>query len=115
MTQNNENGTHTPGPWRYEGDGWVAVDDADNQDANGHCVPVCNVRGAQAHQIDANGRLIAASPALLEALYIIAGGHTTRFPNAPDVMTESAETFQHKMWGWSQEVARDAIKFTQEN
>ncbi len=58
----------TPGPWCYEGDGWVAVDDAGNQDLSGHCVPICTIRGAQAHQIDSNGHLIASAPDLLAAL-----------------------------------------------
>ncbi len=61
----------TPGPWRYEGDGWVAVDDRGNQDQSGHCVPICTIRGAQAHQIDSNAHLIAAAPDLLAALEAI--------------------------------------------
>ncbi len=46
---------------------------------------------------------------LMEALETIAGGYTDRFPGAPDVMSETPETFRSKMWTWSQEVARAAI------
>lgn len=40
-----------------------STDDPDNRDLHDHGVPVCIVRGAQQHQIDANGILIAAAPA----------------------------------------------------
>lgn len=63
--------TPTPGPWRNEGDGWVAVDSPYNNDLHGHGVPICTVRGAQHHQIDANANLIAAAPKLLEALICV--------------------------------------------
>ncbi len=66
---------HTPGPWRDEGDGWVAVNDPHNQDRRGNGVAICRVRGAQQHQIDANARLIAAAPELLEACRALMTAH----------------------------------------
>ena len=47
---------------------------------------------------------------LREALHDIAGGHTSQYVDAPDVMTaESPAAFQHDMWTWSQRVAKDAL------
>lgn len=51
--------------------------------------------------------LRASNAELLEALETIAGGHTTKFPNGPDVMNPG---FRQKMWSWSQVVARAAIE-----
>lgn len=47
---------------------------------------------------------------LRKALDTIAGGHTTRFPGAPDVMVETPESFRSKMWAWSQAVAKAALE-----
>jgi sensor domain CHASE-containing protein len=47
---------------------------------------------------------------LVKALETIAGGHTERFPGAPDVVEHVPVAFQAKMWSWSQEVARAAIE-----
>ena len=51
---------------------------------------------------------------LRHALMTIAGGHTEDFPGGPDVMAESPDTFRHKMWSWSQEVARSALASSSE-
>lgn len=51
---------------------------------------------------------------LLAALETIAGGHTARFPGAPDVMTMAPDDFRHAMWSWSQEVARAAVSKAKE-
>ena len=66
---------HTPGPWRYDGDyiyaksieGYVANPNTEDIQS-GRCV---SSKDAQA-VIDANARLIAAAPDLLEALQEIA-------------------------------------------
>lgn len=45
-----------------------------------------------------------------EALEIIAGGYTSRFPGAPDPMTATSPAeFRSSMWTWSQQVARSAL------
>lgn len=84
----------TPGPWRYEGNGWVAVDDPDNQDRSGHCVPICRVRGAQTHQIDHNGHLITAAPDMLEALENIEND-AEHMPNSAWKMIQTAIAKAH--------------------
>ena len=44
-----------------------------------------------------------------KALRVIAGGYTSEFPGAPDVMTATPEQFRSDMWTWSQKVAKSAI------
>ena len=47
---------------------------------------------------------------LREALHDIAGGHTSQYVDAPDVMTaESPAAFRADMWSWSQRIARTAL------
>jgi len=60
---------------------------------------VCAVRAAVAAKDEEIRRL-------RNALNTIAGGHTDRFPGAPDVMSA---TFRAEMWTWSQKVARAAL------
>lgn len=56
--------THSPGPWSEDPEGEVAVT---IEDANGNVV--CDVHGAANDSLcEANWRLIAAAPELLEAL-----------------------------------------------
>ena len=55
------------------------------------------------------GELGDENKRLHTALETIAGGYIDRFPGAPDVMAESPDIFRHKMWIWSQEVARAAL------
>lgn len=44
------------------------------------------------------------------ALDTIGGGHTNRFPGAPDVMNAASPLdFRSEMWSWSQKVARAAL------
>ena len=67
--------------------------------------------GLDIEATNANGYAIAAIPEMLAALDTIAGGHTSRFPGAPDVMkAASPEAFQSAMWNWSQKVARAALR-----
>ena len=55
-------------------------------------------------------RLKAVNAELLAALETIAGGHTGRFPGAPDVMAATSPAdFRSAMWAWSQQVARAAL------
>lgn len=60
---------------------------------------------------EADAQAIAAVPDLIEALCTIAGGHTNRFPGAPDAMswTGSPADFRSAMWTWSQSVAKAAL------
>jgi hypothetical protein len=46
---------------------------------------------------------------LRAGLDTIAGGHTDRFPDAPDIMAGTPEEFRSGMWTWSQKVARAAL------
>lgn len=57
--------THTPGPWRCVGHRQIAT-------TQGAWLPICEVwsGGVGIEQADANERLIAAAPELLEALEI---------------------------------------------
>lgn len=70
---------HTPGPWSYDGDGFESAAAADtgtdgytvfSVDAEGQLVEnICNIDDAGDDLIsEANARLIAAAPELLEAL-----------------------------------------------
>lgn len=67
-------GQHTPGPWRLEGDGLVMRHGAhmtvNVQDAtNGYVVFLEQLEfNANAAEFEANARLIAAAPDLLDAL-----------------------------------------------
>ena len=59
-------------------------------------------------------KLKAENERLREALHDIAGGHTSQYVDAPDVMTaESPAAFQHDMWTWSQKVARSVLATTE--
>lgn len=55
-------------------------------------------------------RLKASEGRLRGALDTIGGGHTTRFPGAPEI-TEHVRpvAWQADMWGWSQRVAKAAL------
>jgi hypothetical protein len=72
-------GTHTPGPWKIF-DGWgasrdrpVVVDSI--PDIDGKCVANCICHVASSNDnAEANARLIAAAPEMLEALEDILGG-----------------------------------------
>lgn len=78
MTSATKSGTHTPGPWRKQWTienkrtrigRWFFVSEAEG-------MPVVNLRGRYnfskvPDQIEANARLIAAAPELLEALEVI--------------------------------------------
>lgn len=59
--------SHTPGPWRADGDIIEAAVDPENSDS--YWAPICVMDGGWAGGVDAaNARLIAAAPALLDAL-----------------------------------------------
>lgn len=47
---------------------------------------------------------------LLKALDTIAKGMTNEFPGAPDIMSETPDSFRYKMWQWSQACARAAVE-----
>lgn len=74
------------------------------------------VRGLDSHEVAALFVAlapieIAAVPDLIEALRTIAGGHTNRFPGAPDATTWTGAPadFRSAMWAWSQSVAKAAL------
>ena len=64
---------HTAGPWKHEGDGYITG--IENDPAN-KCVGLVDIASVYLRTVpgrhDANARLIAAAPDLLEALYLIA-------------------------------------------
>lgn len=55
---------HTPGPWKYDGDGCVIIND-DDPDDGGDGRGYANVIG---HNREANAQLIAVAPEILECL-----------------------------------------------
>ena len=67
----------------------------------------CEAYGEAGVDID---KLRADNERQAEALHDIAGGHTSQYVDAPDLMTaESPAAFQHDMWVWSQRIARAAL------
>lgn len=60
---------HTPGPWRYAGHGGTHV-----LDSNGRCIgDAPQPHGMPPEEGEANARLIAAAPEMLEALMSAVG------------------------------------------
>jgi hypothetical protein len=55
--------SHSEGPWKVHG-GWGGM----VKSVNGKNVAECSIPGLSAEEIEANMKLIAASPKLLEAL-----------------------------------------------
>ena len=59
---------HTPGPWRKERYG-TKNQILGKEESNGSSVVICDLQGSQRNEeISANARLIAAAPAMYEAL-----------------------------------------------
>jgi len=71
---------HTPGPWRFEDEMVRAADDAVIADP--YCEETANTRPGE---MEANARLIAASPALLAACKEIVQWHNLIRQNYPDM------------------------------
>lgn len=67
--------THTAGPWKHEGDGYITG--IENDPAN-KCVGLVDIASVYLRAVpgrhDANARLIAAAPELLEALQEMVAG-----------------------------------------
>jgi hypothetical protein len=63
------NTKHTPGPWAVGLYSWDNVKGAHGILAEGCLIPICHsIMGGDLEESDANARLIAAAPDLLEAL-----------------------------------------------
>ena len=60
--------THTAGPWRVERIGWTEVNPLEIWAAGSQSMTLAQIIGRPSPEIEANARLIAAAPALLEAL-----------------------------------------------
>ena len=86
---------HTPGPWRVDSTVslgaygvWTAYSTHPGYDGAGYESPICSMNPAEQliprEQRDANARLIAAAPELLEALKEQVRGAEWRQENEPD-------------------------------
>ena len=68
------NAKHTPGPWKYDGDGFDSCSAADCGTEgytvmDDDCFPICQIDDRiDDDECEANARLIAAAPELLDAL-----------------------------------------------
>ena len=62
---------HTPGPWKYQNEKWNTVKKPDDAEycIGGELFNVCNILDTV--DPEANARLIAAAPEMLEALIMI--------------------------------------------
>jgi len=67
MTSRTEEAGHTPGPWFVDPDDTLAIRAPDGDDEPWHVAEVIEYCG-EGDQTEANARLIAAAPDLLEAL-----------------------------------------------
>lgn len=77
MTPTDTKRTHTPGPWtiykRHEGRGFYVREICGAPEAPGERGCLAEIRGVDSSVNDANARLIAAAPALLEACKAMLG------------------------------------------
>ncbi len=71
---------HTPGPWRIEGAGHMHAAGSTALMHENYCIAV--FRGVDS---DANARLIAAAPDLLDALRLAEGFIADRVPNTAEM------------------------------
>jgi hypothetical protein len=88
---------HTSGPWKetlVEGEYWIMGGDGLNVVARFRCVPSENN--------NANARLIAAAPEMLDALKLIEGNITSLICAYP-------EMHRRNDWGPSLQIVRDII------
>lgn len=113
---------HTPGPWKYEtyrrralirsGNGWVSRGTGDGYDiariaAGEHAV-------SSVAEEEANARLIAAAPEMLEALQAISSGTWNKTDEHSQELNDALKRgdktgFRYAFMSWAQKRARAAV------
>ena len=97
--------THTPGPWEVtRGYNWFTIGGGKNKESGSEHI-ICEVRAPtafRAHEGEANARLIAAAPELLQALDEMVAEWDTKHAEETHLTGITPETF-------GLELARKAI------
>lgn len=95
---------HTPGPWQAVKDQFGGTVGATRIDAaNGHAVAYARERGPNGHDGEANARLIAAAPELLEALKELA-----RLVHQNNALQHAGIEVSADAWGQMYQVTNEA-------
>ena len=105
--------THTPGPWNYAGPSDIGRDSYSiygSGPSNAVMVSMAYTAGPSDYgdAAEANARLIAASPAILEALVDLLGGHNLSQDEPEEYPDEEAELQAREVWGRAQQAIDDA-------
>ncbi len=95
------NAKHTPGPWALDRSGVKVLDPREKSE-----YVLANVHGASIRELEANARLIAAAPDLLEALEALVGENR---PLTSLCIHDGEDAFGRVKGTWSVEAQRKAV------
>jgi len=98
--------THTPGPWEIEST--VSAHYIVSEDCEVARVDLIGAIEGLENEDLANARLIAASPAILEALVDLLAGHNLSQDEPEEYPDEEAELQAREVWGRAQQAIDDA-------